>query len=65
MSLSVSSILGFRPLTRYIGLYLKQKKQLKLVAQSYRPLSRQIGLYLVAYHDAENALMGFPSPLEI
>ena len=58
-------IVGFRPLSRYIGLYHEViVKEVKEKKQRFRPLSRYIGLYHEMDVDDETKLE-FPSPLEV
>ena len=54
----------FRPLSRYIGLYLAKTKSVFFL-NSFRPLSRYIGLYQIISVCEDIFEDWFPSPLEV
>ena len=63
--MKVSYHKGFRPLSRYIGLYPWMKYIVGEKPVSFRPLSRYIGLYLSGNIAGRIELETFPSPLEV
>ena len=55
----------FRPLSRYIGLYLPTYLKFKTTFGCFRPLSMYIGLYRYSIKINDWELGRFPSPLEV
>ena len=55
----------FRPLSRYIGLYLTEEDFNEHLKYCFRPLSRYIGLYLKNTTRWGFGCTLFPSPLEV